>query len=66
MLTQSKCCCSQIPEALRASGISLHFEILEFRYLDAVRDASEACDQAVVIYGAWSKRAKQRRNAPNS
>jgi hypothetical protein len=33
---------------------------------NTVRGASEACDQDVQWYGAWSKRAKQQRNVSKS
>jgi len=39
---------------------------LELKISDAVRGASEACDQNVCCIHCGSKRAKQRRNAPKS
>ncbi len=50
---------SQNPEEINFLGVLL-FAVLKLLDSDAIQGASEACDQAVVTYGAWSKRAKQR------
>jgi len=42
----------------------LPYFIIEHILVDAVREASEYCDQAVVTYCAWSKRSWRQRNAP--